>query len=79
MHDFLDLRRIEYREFSLCLILECFGVLIVSVVKIISLGIRKTVKYERNSYMNLYALSRDLKISPLAGICAAQHTKSFIK
>ena len=40
---------------------------------------KKTVKYERNSYMSLYALSRDLKIPPLAGICAAQQIKCFIK
>jgi len=29
--------------------------------------------------MNLYALSRDLKIPFLAGICAVQQTKCFIK
>ena len=40
---------------------------------------KKAVKYERNSYMSLYALSRDLKIPPLAGICALQQIKCFIK
>ena len=40
---------------------------------------KKTVKYERNSYISLYALSRDFKIPPLAGICAAQQIKCFIK
>ena len=29
--------------------------------------------------MSLYTLSRDLKIPPLAGICAAQQIKCFIK
>ncbi|OUM61913.1 hypothetical protein PIROE2DRAFT_11925 [Piromyces sp. E2] len=31
------------------------------------------------SYISLYALSRDLKIPPLAGICATQQIKCFIK
>jgi len=40
---------------------------------------KKTVKYERNSYMSLYALSIDFKIPPLASICEAQQIKCFIK
>ncbi|OUM70529.1 hypothetical protein PIROE2DRAFT_1408, partial [Piromyces sp. E2] len=35
--------------------------------------------HERNSYISLYALSRDLIIPPLAGICATQQIKCFIK
>ncbi|OUM57450.1 hypothetical protein PIROE2DRAFT_17564 [Piromyces sp. E2] len=35
--------------------------------------------YERNSYISLYTLSRDLIILPLAGICATQQIKCFIK
>ena len=37
------------------------------------------VKYEKNPYISLYALSRDLKIAPLAGVCAAQQVKCFVK
>ena len=33
----------------------------------------------RNSYLSMYALSRDLRIPPLAGICATQQLKCFIK
>jgi len=32
-----------------------------------------------NSIMSTYALSRDLSIPPLTGICAALQNKSFIK
>ncbi|OUM65571.1 hypothetical protein PIROE2DRAFT_7413 [Piromyces sp. E2] len=35
--------------------------------------------HESNSYISLYALSRDLIIPPLAGICATQQIKCFIK
>jgi len=41
MHHFLDLTKIERQEFSLCLILECFGVLTILFVKIIPLRIKK--------------------------------------
>jgi len=33
---------------------------------------KKTVKYEHNSYMNIYALSRYPNIPPLASIFAVQ-------
>ena len=35
--------------------------------------------FDRNSYISLYALSRDLFFPPLAGVCAAQQVKCFIK
>ncbi|OUM63106.1 hypothetical protein PIROE2DRAFT_10412, partial [Piromyces sp. E2] len=35
--------------------------------------------HERNSYISLYVLSRDLIIPPLAGIYATQQIKCFIK
>ncbi|OUM68406.1 hypothetical protein PIROE2DRAFT_3849 [Piromyces sp. E2] len=52
----------------------------------VPLGLKKIILqsfvftfHERNSYISLDALSRDLIISPLAGICATQHIKCFIK
>ena len=33
----------------------------------------------RNSFISLYALSRDLQLPPLAAICAAQQLKCFFK
>jgi len=38
----------------------------------------KTIRYEYNSYMSLYTLSRDLKISPLSGICAVKQITLFM-
>ena len=35
--------------------------------------------HARNPYLSIYALSRDLNIPPLAGICAAQQVKCFVK
>ncbi|ORX48702.1 hypothetical protein BCR36DRAFT_292895 [Piromyces finnis] len=39
----------------------------------------KDFVFERNSFISLYALTRDMKIPTLSGICAAQQVKCFVK
>ena len=65
--------KLERLEFKPWFIKVCYGVLVPLQI------IASTKDIIRNSFISLYALSRDLQLPPLAAICAVQQLKCFLK